>query len=93
MLDTFLCCISSVILYTVMRMKITIIIHLIAAVILILSILGQQSNANIDGALGGGAVDSQSVVHTRRGFEKFLFYVTITSGIVFAISALLVFVI
>ncbi len=73
-------------------MKITIVIHLIAAVILILSILGQQSNANIDGAIGGGAIDSQSVVHKRRGFEKFLFYTTIISGIAFAVSALLVFV-
>lgn len=70
-------------------MKITIIIHIIAAVVLILSIMGQQSNANIDGAIGGGSGDSTGVVHARRGFEKFLFYVTIGSGIVFAVSGIL----
>lgn len=70
-------------------MKITIIVHMVAAIVLILSILGQQSNANIDGAIGGGAADSSGVVHTRRGIEKFLFFVTIISGVVFAVSALL----
>ena len=56
-------------------------------VILVLSILLQQSAAGLGGALGGS--DTASFAHTRRGFEKFLFVLSIVCAILFALSALL----
>jgi protein translocase SecG subunit len=61
--------------------------QIILAVVLILAILLQQSGAGVGGALGGG--DEGSIHHTRRGFEKFLFYLSIVCGILFALSGLL----
>ena len=61
-------------------------IQIVFSVVLIISILLQQSSADMGGAMGGG--DGQSFAHTRRGFEKFLFYVSIVCGILFALSAL-----
>ena len=61
--------------------------QIILAVILVLAILLQQSGANVGGALGGG--DTSSFHSTRRGFEKFLFNLSIVCGILFALSALL----
>ncbi|MCC7004780.1 preprotein translocase subunit SecG [Candidatus Nomurabacteria bacterium] len=61
------------------------------SVIMIACILLQTSAAGLGGAFGGG--DSfDSSYHTRRGFEKFLFNLTIIVAILFAVSALLVFV-
>ena len=60
--------------------------QIILSVILILSILLQQSGAEVGGALGGGG---ESYHHTRRGFEKFLFYLSIICGVLFALSAFL----
>jgi protein translocase SecG subunit len=62
-------------------------IQIILSVVLVLSILLQQSGAGVGGALGGG--DGSSFHHTRRGFELFLFYLSITCGILFALSAFL----
>ncbi len=61
-------------------------IEIILSVVLIIAILLQQSSAG-EGALGGGSTESFS--HTRRGFEKFLFYLSIVCGILFALSAIL----
>jgi protein translocase SecG subunit len=61
--------------------------QIILSVLLILSILLQQSGAGLGGALGGG--DDGSFHHTRRGFEKFLFYLSIICGVLFALSAVL----
>jgi protein translocase SecG subunit len=61
--------------------------QIILSVVLVLSIILQQSSAGIGGALGGG--DGGSFHHTRRGFEKFLFYLSITCGVLFAVLALL----
>jgi len=61
--------------------------QIILSVILVSAILLQQSSAGLGGALGGG--DSASFYHTRRGFEKFLFYLSIVCGILFALFALL----
>ena len=62
-------------------------IEIILSVVLVLSILLQQSGAGVGGALGGG--DGGSFHHTRRGFEKFLFYLSIICAILFAVSAFL----
>lgn len=62
-------------------------IQIILSVILILAILLQQSGAGVGGALGGG--DVGSFHSTRRGFEKFLFILSIIVGILFVLSAFL----
>lgn len=62
-------------------------VQIILSVILIAAILLQQSAAGLGGALGGN--DGGSLHHTRRGFEKFLFYTSIVCGILFALLALL----
>ncbi|MES2023173.1 MAG: preprotein translocase subunit SecG [Patescibacteria group bacterium] len=65
--------------------------QIIFSVVLILAIMLQQSGAGVGGALGGG--DSGSFHHTRRGFEKFLFILSIVCGILFALSAFLAIII
>lgn len=66
---------------------ITPIIQIVLAVLLIVAILLQQSEAGAGGAFGGS--DSVSSWRTRRGFEKVLFVGTIILGILFVASALL----
>jgi protein translocase SecG subunit len=61
--------------------------QIILSVILVTAILLQQSGAGTGGALGGSSVEG--IHHTRRGFEKFLFYLSIVCGILFALFALL----
>ncbi len=61
--------------------------QIILSVILVSAILLQQSSAGVGGALGGN--DSGGFHHTRRGFEKFLFFLSLTCGILFALLALL----
>jgi protein translocase SecG subunit len=60
--------------------------QIILSIILITAILLQQSGTDIGGALGGG---DENFHHTRRGFEKFLFILSIICGILFALSAVL----
>ncbi|MDE2030881.1 MAG: preprotein translocase subunit SecG [Patescibacteria group bacterium] len=60
-------------------------IQIILSIILVVTILLQQSGSDVGGVLGGG--DGGGLYHTRRGFEKFLFIVTIVVGILFAVSA------
>ncbi len=59
-------------------------IEIALSVLLIVSILLQQSGASLGGAFGGG--DSDVAFHTRRGSEKFLFIATIVIGILFAVA-------
>ena len=61
--------------------------QIMLSVILVTAILLQQSAAGLGGALGGS--DNESFHHTRRGFEKFLFYLTIVCGILFALFAVI----
>ena len=61
--------------------------EIIVSAILILAIMLQQSGAGVGGALGGD--DSGSFRHTRRGFEKFLFYLSLVCAILFALFGLL----
>ena len=64
--------------------------EIVFSVVLIVAILLQQSGAGLGGALGGG---DDTVHHTRRGFEKFLFYLSIVCGILFVLSAFLAIII
>ncbi len=61
--------------------------QIILSVILVLAVLLQQTGSGLGGALGGN--DSGGFHHTRRGFEKFLFYLSIVCGILFALFAFL----
>ncbi len=66
-------------------------VQIILSIVLVIAILLQQSGAGLGGALGGS--DTGSFHHTRRGFEKFLFYLSIVCGILFALSAFLAIII
>ncbi|MCX6753417.1 MAG: preprotein translocase subunit SecG [Candidatus Nomurabacteria bacterium] len=61
--------------------------EIIVSIVLITAILLQQSGSGVGGALGGG--DGSGFHHTRRGFEKFLFILSIVLGILFAVLAFL----
>lgn len=61
--------------------------QIILSVILVLAILLQQTGSGLGGALGGN--DAGGFHHTRRGFEKFLFYLAIVCGILFVLFAFL----
>lgn len=63
-------------------------IQIILAIIIILGVLAQKSNAGLGGAFGAGN-DGATTYHTKRGFEKFLFYLTIISSIVFVVVTLI----
>jgi preprotein translocase subunit SecG len=63
-------------------------IQIVLAVILVIAILLQRTGSQIGGAFGGGD-NFSSAFHTRRGFEKTLFIITIIVAILFAISALI----
>lgn len=65
--------------------------QIVFSIILVTAILLQQTDAGVGGAFGGG--DSGSFHHTRRGFEKFLFYLSIACGILFALSAFIAIII
>jgi protein translocase SecG subunit len=60
-------------------------IQIILSIILIAAILLQQSSSGVGGALGGG--DGSGLYSTRRGFEKFLFVLTIVIGVIFVASS------
>jgi preprotein translocase subunit SecG len=62
-------------------------IQLILSVLLVAAILLQRTGAQVGGAFGGSD-NFSSAFHTRRGFEKVLFAVTIIISVLFAVSAL-----
>ncbi len=62
-------------------------IQIVLAVILVTAILLQRTGSQIGGAFGGGD-NFSSAYHTRRGFERTLFIVTIVVAILFAVTAL-----
>lgn len=63
-------------------------IQIILAILMTLGILAQKSNAGLGGAFGAGN-DGATTYHTKRGFEKFLFYLTIVSAILFVALTLI----
>ena len=58
--------------------------QIVLSILLITGILLQVSSAGVGASLSGS--DSISSYHTRRGFEKFLFYFTIVVGVLFVLS-------
>lgn len=65
--------------------QILMIIQIVLAVILMLTILLQHRGTSLGGAFGGEG----AVYRTRRGAEKFLFYLTIIVALLFVILAII----
>ncbi len=63
-------------------------LQIIFSIILIITVLLQQSDSSIGGAFGAGN-DSGVTFHKRRGFEKFVFQMTIVFGILLVASLVL----
>ena len=63
-------------------------IQIVLAVVLVAAILLQRTGAQIGGAFGGSD-NFSSAYHTRRGFERTLFIITIIIAILFAVAALI----
>lgn len=61
-------------------------VQIALSVLLIITILLQQTGSGLGGAFG--ADNFSSGFHTRRGLERTLFYVTIVLGVLFALIAL-----
>lgn len=61
--------------------------QIVLSILLVAGILLQVSSAGVGASLGGG--DSVANYHTRRGFEKFLFYFTIVVGVLFVAAAVI----
>lgn len=62
-------------------------IQIVLSVLLIGSILLQQTGASLGGAFGGD--NFSAAYHTRRGSEKVLFYASIILGALFALSCVM----
>ena len=62
-------------------------IQLVLSVLLIGSVLLQQTGASLGGAFGGD--NFSAAYHTRRGSELFLFWASIVIAVLFAATALL----
>ncbi len=63
-------------------------IQLVLSVLLIASILLQQTGASLGGAFGGD--NFSAAYHTRRGSELFLYWASIVIGVLFAGTSLLI---
>ncbi len=62
-------------------------VQIVLSILLIVSVLLQQTGASLGGAFGGD--NFTAGYHTRRGLENVLFYTSIILGILFGISAFL----
>lgn len=61
-------------------------IQIVTAILLIVFILLQQSEAGLGSAFGGGA--GSGVSYTKRGLEKFLLFASIGLAVVFVLAAI-----
>jgi protein translocase SecG subunit len=66
-------------------------IQIVLAVLLVILVILQRSDAGLGSAFGGA--DNAGVENTRRGFDKFTFYATIIVSILFVIASALALVI
>ena len=68
-------------------MNILTIIQVIIAILMVVLILLQRSDAGLGGAFGGG--DSGAIVNKKRGAEKTIFNLTIIVALLFGLISLL----
>ena len=61
-------------------------VQIVLSILIIGTVLLQQSGSSLGGAFGGGE-NFSSAFHTRRGFERTLFYATIILSIAFIASS------
>ena len=61
-------------------------LQIVISVLIVAAILLQQSSSSLGGAFGGSD-NFSSTFHTRRGFERTLFFATILLGLIFIISS------
>ena len=61
------------------------VIQIVSAFLIIALVLLQRASPDV-----GGGTESASFSQTRRGSEKFLFYLTIVAALAFAIASILV---
>jgi protein translocase SecG subunit len=66
-------------------------IQIVLSIVLIVSVLLQQTGASLGGAFGGD--NFSAAYHTRRGLEKNLFYTSIIVGALFALSSFTSFIV
>lgn len=66
-------------------------VQIVLSVLLVASVLLQQTGTGLGGAFGGD--NFSSGFHTRRGAEKILFNVTIVLAVLFGISAFIALII
>jgi protein translocase SecG subunit len=67
-------------------------IQVVLSVLVVVCVLLQQTAASLGGAFGGND-NFSATYHTRRGFEKHLFYATIVLGVLLAGTSFLAFII
>ena len=63
-------------------------IQIVVSILMIISILLQQTGSELGAGFGGGS-SSSNVISTRRGLEKTLLKVSITLAALFLITAIL----
>lgn len=63
-------------------------VQIIISILLIISVLLQQTGAGLGSGLGGAA-DSSNIISTRRGFEKTLLKFTIFLAVLFFVTSVL----
>lgn len=61
-------------------------IQIVLSIVIIGAVLLQRSEASVGGAFGGGD-NFSSGFHTRRGFERILFFSTIILSVLFVIAS------
>lgn len=66
-----------------MNVQIISVIQIVLAIILTVLILLQNKGVGLGSAFGGGT----GFYHTKRGFEKLLFYATIITSVLFLVSS------
>ncbi len=69
--------------------KILPIIQVVVSILIIISVLLQQTGAGMGAGFGGGGDSSSNVISTRRGFEKTLLKFTTFLAILFLITAII----
>jgi len=65
------------------------IVQIVSGVLTIIMVLFQRASTDGGGSIGG---ESMSFLHTRRGAERFFFFLTVFCGVIFTASSIAVIV-